>query len=124
MKLIALALGIFLLSGFFVGMSSCKKDTACIASIKCIDSSGNSVSNAYVMLYALVKSADGKRIDTADIRANGYTDSDGELKFTFKLPAIYDIYASKYYGTKKFYSYSVIKLEEGQTIEKSVSMHY
>ncbi|MEI6020506.1 MAG: hypothetical protein WCR21_05200 [Bacteroidota bacterium] len=124
MKLIALALGIFLISGFFVGLSSCQKDTSCVASIKCVDSAGNVVGNTNLMLYALVKSADGKRIDTADLRTNGTTDADGAIKFTFKLPAIYDISATKYIGSKKFYGLSVIKLEEGQTVEKSVSMHY
>ncbi len=124
MKLIALALSIFLVSGFFMGLSSCQKDTSCIASIKCVDSAGNAVGNSYVMLYALVKSADGKRVDTADLRTNGTSDADGAIKFTFKLPAIYDIYATKYIGGKKFSGLSVIKLEEGQTVEKSVSMHY
>ena len=124
MRVIALLIGSFLVSGLFVGLNSCKKETACIASIKCIDSVGNGVSNAYVMLYALVKSADGKRVDTADVRANGTSDADGMLKITFKLPATYDIYATKQLGAKKLTGLSVIKLEDGQTIEKTVTLHY
>ena len=124
MKLIATALSIFLVSGFFFGLGSCQKDTTCVASIKCVDSAGNGVGNSFVMLYALVKSADGKRVDTADLRTSGTTDADGAIKFNFKLPAIYDIYAVKYINGKKFYGPSVIKLEEGQTVEKSVTMHY
>jgi hypothetical protein len=123
-KLVSGVLCIFLLSGFFFGLSSCQKDTTCVASIKCIDSAGNAVGDSYVMLYALVKSSDGKRVDTADLRTNGTADADGAITFKFKLPAIYDIYASKYISGKKFYGISVIKLEEGQTVEKSVSMHY
>jgi len=123
MKLFALGFGIFLMSGFFVGLSSCQKETTCIASIKCIDSVGNAVPEANVMLFALVKSADGKRIDTADIRTSGITNGDGEIKFTFRLPAIYDISATKMLGTKKLSGLSVIKLEEGQTVVKNVNMY-
>lgn len=124
MKLFTFGLALFLMSGFFLGLGSCSKETACIASVRCIDSAGNGVSDVYVMLYALVKSADGKSIDTADIRTNGTTDAEGKVKFTFKLPAIYDINAVKYIGSKKFTANSVISLQEGQTVEKDVKMHY
>lgn len=122
MKALALLFTGFLLSGLLFNLSSCRKDTDCKATVKCIDSSGKAVNNANVLLYALVKSPDGKTTYTADVKANGNTDGDGTVKFTFKLPAIYDIKATLPLSTRTLTGIGIIKLEEGKTVEKTVTM--
>jgi hypothetical protein len=122
MKPIALLIAGFLLSGIFFTSTSCKKETDCKAVVKCIDSTGVPVNNAYVLLYALVKSNDGKTTYTADVKADGNTDSDGQVSFVFKLPAIYDIKATLAAGTRTMTGVGIIKLEEGKTVEKTVQM--
>jgi hypothetical protein len=74
------------------------------------------------LLYALVKSNDGKTTYTADVKADGNTDSDGQVSFVFKLPAIYDIKATLAAGTRTMTGVGIIKLEEGKTVEKTVQM--
>lgn len=122
MKPIVLLFAGFLVTCFVFTGTSCQKETDCKASVKCIDSVGNAVNNANVFLYALVKSPDGKTTYTADVTANGTTDAGGEAKFTFKLPAIYDIKATASVGTKTLQGISIIKLEEGKTVDKTVTM--
>ena len=124
MKPITLLLSGFLMSGILFNLSSCRKDTDCRASVKCLDSTGtNPIGNADVLLYAVVKSPDGKTSYTADLTANGSTDSEGKVKFTFKLPAIYDIRATLVSSsTKTLVGTGIIKLEEGKTIEKEVRL--
>lgn len=124
MKIFSLFLSFVLIVALFIGLGSCKKETSCVASIQCVDMAGNNVDNATVMLYALVISNDGKKVDTADVRTSGITDSDGMVKFTFKLPATYDINAIKYIGGQKYNKLSVIKLEEGKTVTKTVTMPF
>jgi hypothetical protein len=102
--------------------SSCQKETDCKATIVCNDSLGRPVNGANVYLYAPVKSADGKTTYTADITASGNTDSDGRVNFTFKLPAIYDIKGTLPIGTRTISGTGVIKLEEGQTVEKTITL--
>ncbi|MCC6372763.1 MAG: hypothetical protein IT236_17295 [Bacteroidia bacterium] len=123
MKQIAILLAGFLFTGLVFNLSSCKKDTDCKATITCLDSAGvNPVSNAEVMLYALVKSPDGKTTYTADVTAKANSDNDGVVKFTFKLPAIYDIKATLATSTKTLVGTGIIKLEEGKTITKDVKL--
>jgi hypothetical protein len=124
MKIFSLCLSFFLVTALFISLGSCKKETNCIASVQCVDMAGNNVDNATVMLYALVISNDGKKVDTADVRTSGVTDSDGMVKFTFKLPATYDINAIKYIGGQKYNKLGVIKLEEGKTVTKTVTMPF
>lgn len=122
MKPIVLLLSGFLISGLVFNFSACKKDTDCKAVVKCVDSVGNAVNNANVLLYAVVKSPDGKTSYTADVTANGNTDSGGEARFTFKLPAIYDIKATLAVGSRTLSGVGIIKLEEGKTTDKTVTM--
>ena len=122
MKPFALLAAGFLLSGFLFTTTSCEKETDCKAAIQCVDSTGVPVNNADVLLYALVKSPDGKTTYTADVKANGITDGDGQAYFTFKLPAIYDIKATRAAGTKTITGTGIIKLEEGKTVEKVVTL--
>ena len=118
LKLIAL---LFSLTLILLISPSCQKETDCLAVVKCLDASGNAVNAADVVLYAEVKNSAGVTY-TADITATSPSDNAGEVRFTFKLPAIYDILATKTVGTKTITGIGIIKLEEGQTVEKSVTL--
>lgn len=112
----------FLFSCLIFTNTSCNKNTDCKAEVKCVDSTGVAVNNAFVFLYAAVKSPDGKTTYTGDVTASGNTDSGGEIKFTFQLPAIFDIRATSVVGTKTIVGQSIIKLEEGKTSQKTVTL--
>lgn len=122
MKPLALLIAGFFLSTVVFNLSSCRKETDCIASVKCVDSIGNALSDVNILLYAPVKGADGKTTYTGDVTASGNTDGGGQIKFTFKLPAIYDIKATLAVGSRTLNGSGVIKLEEGKTTEKTVTV--
>lgn len=116
-RVFLIALAIFGVGFLFI--TSCKKKTDCIANIICNDSTGVGMSGATVYLYANVKTPVGGTI-TADLRATGITDASGRVSFTFKLPAIYDVKALKTVGSASMQGISIIKLEEGKSVEKTV----
>ncbi len=118
LKLPALLLCLILVS---LISPSCQKETDCVAVVKCQDSLGNAVAAADVVLYAKVKNSAGVTY-TADITATSPSDNAGEVHFTFKLPAIYDILATKAVGTKTITGIGIIKLEEGTSVEKTVTL--
>src|SRR5689334_15153515 len=122
MKQLLLLFSGFLICFMFFTNTSCQKETDCKAIVKCIDSTGSVVPNANVLLYAVVKDPNdpkGTTTHTADVKANGTTDGGGEVRFTFKLPAIFDIKATASVGTKTIQGTSIIKLEEGKTVDKT-----
>ena len=119
MKLRGFFIAIAVVGVGFLFITSCKKNTDCIANVICNDSTGIGITNATVYLYANVKTPVGGTI-TADLRATGVTDAGGRVSFTFKLPAIYDIRASKLIGAKTYSALSIIKLEEGKGVDKTV----
>ena len=106
------------LNYFFI---SCDKNTDCKATVKCVDGNGDAVANAAVKLFANVKTAQNTTV-IADLKANGVTDGGGSVSFVFKLPAIYDIKASLTLGTKTYTGASIIKLEEGKSVSKTVTL--
>jgi hypothetical protein len=122
MRPLALLTTGFFLSCLFLTTISCQKETDCKAVVTCIDSTGAPVNGADVLLYALVKSPDGKTTYTADVKAQGVTEGDGTVNFTFKLPAIYDIKATSIVDTRTITGIGIIKLEEGKTVEKTVTL--
>ncbi len=122
MKPLILIVAGFFLSCFLFTNTSCRKHTDCVAVIDCVDSTGTvTVPNVNVQLYATVKTASGGTV-VADLKGNAITDSDGKVKFTFKLPAIYDIKASIKTGTRTLIGTGIIKLEEGKTVGKTVTL--
>lgn len=121
MKPLALIFSGFLLSCIFLTNTSCQKNTDCKATVRCVDTTGVPVNGANVLLYATIKTSNGGTV-TADLKANGTTDSGGEVKFTFKLPAIYDIKATTTVGTKTITGTGIIKLEEGKGSDKTVTL--
>jgi hypothetical protein len=125
MKQLSLIFAGFLVTALIITGFSCQKDTDCKAKVICRDSSGVAVANANVLLYAVVKDPNdptGQTTYTADVKANGTSDSGGEAAFVFKLPAIYDIRATLTVGTKTLVGTGIIKLEEGKSVEKTVTM--
>lgn len=125
MKPLSLIFSGFLVSALIITGFSCQKDTDCKAKVICKDSLGVSVPNANVLLYAVVKDPNdptGQTTYTADVKVNGTTDSGGEVSFVFKLPAIYDIRATLAAGTKTLVGTGIIKLVEGESVEKTVTM--
>ncbi|MDP1803356.1 MAG: hypothetical protein Q8L81_18480 [Bacteroidota bacterium] len=124
MKPIAIILAGFLISTFLLTNTSCVKNTDCKATINCVDSLGIPVNNAAVLLYATIKTSSGGTV-TADLKANATTDAGGQVKFTFKLPAIYDIRATVILpspSTRTLVGTGIIKLEEGKGAEKTVTL--
>ena len=121
-KPIVLVIAGFFLSTFLFTNISCNKNTECKANIKCVDSVSNPISNAAVILFATVKTPTSPATYTADLKASGNTDNNGEVKFTFKLPAIYDIRASYTKAAKTYTGAAIIKLEEGKTVDKEVML--
>jgi len=124
MKPIAIILAGFLISTFLLTNTSCVKNTDCKATINCVDSLGVPVNNAAVLLYATIKTSSGGTV-TADLKANATTDAGGQVKFTFKLPAIYDIRATVILpspSTRTLVGTGIIKLEEGKGAEKTVTL--
>lgn len=93
-----------------------------------MNDSGQPLQNAAVQLYANVKTANGGTV-VADLKANGVTDAGGMVSFLFKLPAIYDITATttavgtgSSATTSTLVGAGIIKLEEGKTVEKTVTL--
>ena len=97
--------------------TSCQKNTDCKLTITTVDSSGNYLAGASVKLYANVKTSSGATVE-ADLKAEGISDGGGSSVYTFKLPAILDIKATL--GNKS--GVGIIKLEEGKTVEKTVTV--
>ncbi len=98
--------------------TSCEKKTDCKLTITTVDASGFALSNVKVKLYANVKTASGSTVE-ADLKAEGTSDGSGTSTYTFKLPAILDI---KAIGTGTLLGTGIIKLEEGKSVEKTVTV--
>lgn len=124
MKPIAFIIAGFLIASLVLTSTSCQKNTDCKATVKVIDSLGIPVNNATVNLFATIKTSSGGTV-TADVKASAITDGGGEVKFTFKLPAIYDIratYITTTVPTKTLVGTGIIKLEEGKGADKTVTL--
>jgi hypothetical protein len=128
MKLKGLLIALAVLGIISLFNTSCKKNTDCIAVVQCMDSTGIGMPGVDVLLYANVKTTTGGTI-TADLRGNAVTDASGRVSFTFKLPAIYDIKATKKSAStttattgSTLTGVSIIKLEEGKTVEKIITV--
>jgi hypothetical protein len=84
--------GAFILLFTAFSSSSCKKDKTCYGTVHVVDTAGNAVSNATVKLAA--PSVNG------DVTYDEVTDGSGNASFEVKLPAIFDVTATKatYFG--------------------------
>jgi hypothetical protein len=104
---------IFLLSTALT-TSSCKKDKTCHGKVHVVDSLGKNVGNAFVRLAA--PSVQG------DVKYDGSTDNSGNVSFEVKLPAIFDVTASKATYPNKL-GVGVLRLDEpGKSSEVEVTI--
>jgi hypothetical protein len=115
--------GFFLVTFTFTNVG-CNKNTDCKASITVVDSTGKALSNVKVKLFANIKAGNPPTTYVADVKAEGVTDAGGAVKFTFKLPAIFDISATKVITspTRTLNGLGIIKLEEGKNTSKEVTV--
>lgn len=111
-----------LVLGAWLLASSCNKPTECKATVRCVDSTGSPLRNMNVQLYAPVKHGTPPITVTADVQASGVTDDNGLVKFTFKLPAIFDIKATGTSNSKPLAGAGLIRLEAGSGTEQTVTL--
>ncbi len=96
--------------------TSCKKDHTCTAHIKVVDHLGTPVAGATVVLYKTgITQYNGTPANVSDTKI---TDLNGETTHVFPNPSVLDISVSFNNRT----SSEVIRLEEGKTIEKTVTL--
>jgi hypothetical protein len=113
-------LGVFILAVVTLIHFSCNKDKTCKVNVKCVNATtGAAVGGANVKLYAPVKTTSGGTV-VADVKAEGTTNSDGIVSFTFKLPAIFNIQAVK--ASDSLSGKGIVTLEEGKTVDATVQM--
>lgn len=125
MKSLLYLLSAFILVSLSMMSTSCQKETDCKATVKCVDTLGNAVSGATVLVFAQVKDPNdpnGTITYTADVKASGTTDGGGQVNFVFKLPAIFDVRATKEAGSILLEGNSILKLEAGETVSKTVTL--
>jgi hypothetical protein len=111
-------------SAFAVGNFSCKKeDLTCTAIIKVVRSIGGPAPSAKVVVTSEygANNNSGFELDSAltPPQNTKITDSNGEVTYTFKYPAILDIKVTHIsFGSAD----DLIKLEEGETVRKTVTL--
>ncbi|TND10455.1 MAG: hypothetical protein FD123_97 [Bacteroidetes bacterium] len=96
--------------------TGCKKDTECDATITVVDINGVPVPGALVKLTAVGQNGPGDVVDQQN------TDAFGKTHHTFKLPAIFNIEATTTSPPKTNNNADVLRLEIGETVEKTVTI--
>ncbi|MCW3076722.1 MAG: hypothetical protein JWO32_1331 [Bacteroidetes bacterium] len=96
---------------------ACVKNTECKATVHCVDSTGAPLKNTNVLLYAPVSGG-----STGDVKTSGITDEKGDVRFTFKLPAIFDVKATAPSNSNTLTGTGLIRLEEGKGSEKTITL--
>ncbi|MCW3084823.1 MAG: hypothetical protein JWP12_2189 [Bacteroidetes bacterium] len=95
--------------------SSCKKDKTCHGTVKVIDTAGVPVANAIVKLAAPSVNGDVVYTETSD--------GSGNAEFEVKLPAIFDVTATKATFPPGFVGKGVLRLDEpGKTGDVTVTI--
>lgn len=93
---------------------SCNKPTDCKVIVTVQDSAGSPVSGATVKLYS--------SNPPGQIEGTTTTDGSGNADFTFKLPAIFDIAATKTTTSGTKTGTGIIQLQIGQTVQATVTI--
>lgn len=108
--------GFFVFAFLFTAFnSSCKKDQTCHGTVHVNDTAGHPVANATVKLSA--PSVNG------DVVYSQLSDGSGEAEFEVKLPAIFDVTATKATFPPGFVGTGVLRLDEpGKTGEITVTI--
>ena len=120
-KLITLSfflVAVFLFSALAVTQSSCQKNTTCNATISVVDTTGTGGVQVPVVGATVYLSATGYK-GPGQVTGNATTDNNGNAYFSFKLPAIFDITASKGGMTGK----GLVQLNIGGTATATVIIH-
>ncbi|HSY77058.1 MAG TPA: hypothetical protein VK890_09395 [Bacteroidia bacterium] len=96
---------------------SCSKNTDCVAVVHVIDTAGNPVAGATVVLFKTnVTQYNGV---TANVTQTQVSDGSGTCTYTFALPAVLDITAKTTTKSGK----GEISLQVGQTTEQTVRVY-
>ncbi len=120
-KLITLSfflVAVILFSAVAVTQSSCQKNTTCDATILVVDTTGTSGVQVPVVGATVYLSASGYK-GPGQVTGTATTDNNGHAYFSFKLPAIFDIAASKGAMTGK----GLLQLNVGGTATTTVIIH-
>jgi len=100
--------------GFISLLINCKKDTDCTVVITVKKQSDTS---------AVVPAANVK-IFKGDVKVTGVSDGSGQFRHTYKLEAIFDVYAAlpkqDSANVDSLYGSAVVRLKPGETVYKSV----
>jgi hypothetical protein len=77
-------------------MHSCKKDIDPVVTFTVVDTSGTSIEEAYVITHPCLDgvSCDTSRVNPAFV-TDGFTNSAGQITYTFPYSAIIDVFAIK-----------------------------
>ena len=110
------------LATFTLGNFSCKEeDLTCTAVIKVVRSIGGPAPSARVVITSNYGATQPDSLDESLLPPDNtkITDANGEVTYTFKYPAILDIQVTHIsYGSAE----DLIKLEEGKTVNKTVTL--
>ena len=108
--------GLFVVAFFMTAFStSCKKDQTCHGKVHVNDTAGRPIANATVKLAA--PSVNG------DVVYSQLSDGSGEADFEVKLPAIFDVKATKATYPPGYVGTGVLRLDEpGKTGEVTVTI--
>ncbi len=94
--------------------TSCKKDQNCYATLTVVDTLNAPVQAATVKLNCQQCNPPGSLQEQT-----GTTDASGKVSFTFRLPAILDVYIT--HPLHQPFQ-GILKLEEGKTVEKTYTV--
>jgi hypothetical protein len=109
--------GIFTLALILMGGISCKKEGDTIGIITVVDSSGNPVTSATVVLWqdTVVNPVTGAQ---ANVRQSKLTGSAGTAEFLFQLEAYLNVSVTKGALTGEGF----IRLQQGETVSMTVTI--
>jgi len=107
--------GIFVLAAFLIAGVSCKKDGDTIGIITVVDTSGNGVTSASVVLWqdTVINPVTGAQ---ANVRQSKLTGSAGTAEFLFQLEAYLNVTVTKGALTGEGF----IRLKQGETVSMTV----
>ncbi len=113
----------FLIAFFVIPFSSCEKAKDTIGVIIVKDSSGNTVSQATVVLHQDGAISQQGSATNPDLRKTDITDANGRAEFTYDLEAIYQVDVEKIDGNNIYSGSNIIRLLKEKTITKVVEIN-
>ena len=113
----------FLIAFFVIPFSSCEKAKDTIGVIIVKDSSGNTVSQATVVLHQDGAISQQGSATNPDLRKTDITDANGRAEFTYDLEAIYQVDVEKIDGNNIYSGSNIIRLLKEKTVTKVVEIN-